>query len=110
MYDDLDGDEARRAAVIKRVCTEGVEAAYETSLAICKDTRAPAQARAIASRTIFQIAGMLNKPEMPTDKPLYEMTAEELEQSRRGLMRKLSGRSQTVGAEQTAAPDVGVFG
>jgi hypothetical protein len=65
-----------------------VNLAYETALAICKDPKAPAQARAIASRTIFQLAGMLNKPEPETPKEPSEMTAEELEQSRQAFLRK----------------------
>ncbi len=112
MYDDLDGDGARQTAVLRKVRTEGVETAYETALAICKDPKAPAQARAIASRTIFQLAGMLNKPEPETPKEPSEMTAEELEQSRqafirkRDLMRGLSGNSQ----RSTGAEDKGLFG
>ncbi len=64
--------------LLRRIRTEGVVAAYEASLSICRDQKAPAPARATASMTIFRAAGMFDRKD--GDKPAepHEMTADQL--------------------------------
>ena len=61
-----------------RIRTEGVIAAYEASLAICRDPQAPAPARATASGTIFRAAGMFDRKDSDRMPEPHEMTAEQL--------------------------------
>ncbi len=71
--------EEAQAELLHRVHTEGVLAAYEASLAICRDPKAPAPARATASSTLFRVAGYFNKEHAGgSEKELHEMTADEL--------------------------------
>jgi hypothetical protein len=87
--DDWDDEEVvLRASIIRRARTEGVAAAYEAALAICRDAKAPQQAKSNAARTLLQIGGLFEKPEDTSRKQLSEMTAEELDARRRQLQRE----------------------
>lgn len=71
--------EQAQADLLHRIRTEGIFAAYEASLAICRDKNAPAPARATASGTLFRVAGFFNKENTDAgDKQPHEMTPEEL--------------------------------
>ncbi|MBP2569020.1 hypothetical protein J2767_000164 [Agrobacterium tumefaciens] len=70
-------DDVQRDLLI-RIRTEGVRAAYEASLAVCSDVKAPAPARATASATLFRVAGYFDKQERDNAKEPHEMTSEEL--------------------------------
>lgn len=76
--------------LLGRVRTEGVVAAYEASLAICRDPKAPAPARATASATIFRVAGLFDRKD--GDKPVepHEMTADQLNSEIRRLAERQS--------------------
>ncbi|TCQ81207.1 hypothetical protein EDF68_102497 [Ochrobactrum sp. BH3] len=92
-FSDLtDEEEARRAAVIRRARVEGVEAAYESALEICRDKKASSQAKSNASRTLLEIGGMLQRAdrnqEKPSGKELHEMTGDELAAHRKQLERQ----------------------
>lgn len=68
----------RQRALLQRIQTEGVEAAYQASLAVCSDPKAPAPARATASATLFRVAGYFDRSERGETKQPHEMTSEEL--------------------------------
>lgn len=69
-----------RAEILARVHTEGVMVAYETALAVCRDPKAPAPAKATASATLFRVAGYFDRKDArETDREPHEMTAEELQ-------------------------------
>ncbi|MAN78365.1 MAG: hypothetical protein CML24_14555 [Rhizobiales bacterium] len=89
-----------QADLLHLVKTEGVFAAYEASLAICRDKQAPAPARATASATLFRVAGYFNRENNGApDKEPHEMTPEELARE----IAKMSRR-------QDGDPEGGVFG
>lgn len=68
-----------RAELLARVHTEGVLVAYETALAVCRDPKAPAPAKATASSTLFRVAGYFDRQEAAQpDREPHEMTADEL--------------------------------
>lgn len=72
--------EQAQADLLQRIRTEGIFAAYEASLAICRDKTAPAPARATASGTLFRVAGFFNKENTGGGiKEPHEMTPEELD-------------------------------
>jgi hypothetical protein len=70
---------ARRRALLTRIQTEGVEAAYEAALAVCQDTKAPAPARATCATTIFRAGGFFNAREDQSQKEPHQMTRAEIE-------------------------------
>ncbi|WAX96633.1 hypothetical protein N7E70_007160 [Aminobacter sp. NyZ550] len=79
--DEFDDEEdRRRATVIRRARVEGVEVAYESALATCRDPLASAQAKASSQRTLLQIGGMLDRHDRNSDqqKPIHEMDGNEL--------------------------------
>ncbi|SFZ86674.1 hypothetical protein SAMN02983003_3868 [Devosia enhydra] len=84
-------DEARRD-LLERVQTEGITAAYEAALAICRDPKAPAPARATASATLFRVAGLFDRKDA-NDRPKepHEMSSEELAQEIALLERRAKG-------------------
>ncbi|WP_332716093.1 hypothetical protein [Pelagibacterium mangrovi] len=81
-----------QADLLHLVKTEGVFAAYEASLAICRDKQAPAPARATASATLFRVAGYFNRENNGApDKEPHEMTADELAQAIARLEKEARG-------------------
>ena len=87
--DDLDDDEYRRTAIIRRARTEGIEVAYESALEICRDPKAPKQAKSMASRTLLQIGGLFEKYDGSFQKDASEMTAEEMSAVAAAAIRRL---------------------
>jgi hypothetical protein len=72
--------------LLERIQTEGVQAAYEAALSVCKDAKAPAPARATAAATLFRVAGYFEKKsDGLLDKDPHEMTAGELNEAIRRL-------------------------
>lgn len=68
-----------RAHLLERVHTEGVLVAYETALAVCRDPKAPAPAKATAAATLFRVAGYFDRKDAAEpDREPHEMTADEL--------------------------------
>lgn len=89
--DEFDDDEQRRrAAIIRRARVEGIEAAFESALIVCRDLKAPAQARASAQRTLLQIGGMLDRADRNATvaKDPAEMDGDELRQATEAALRK----------------------
>ncbi|KQP82961.1 hypothetical protein [Methylobacterium sp. Leaf117] len=83
----------------ERMETEGALLAYETAVAICRDTRAPATAKASALKALLYVGGYDGKPAPDRDKPISEMTLQETE----ALIARLKG-------EEAPALSEDVFG
>lgn len=71
--------QARKRALMSRIQTDGSEAAYEALLAVCRDAKAPAPARATAATSLFRAAGLMNGKQDAQDKPPEEMSLAEIE-------------------------------
>lgn len=70
----------QRLDLVRRIQTEGAEAAYQAALAVCKDTKAPAPARATCATTILRAGGYLvTKEDGTAPKQPHEMTPDELQ-------------------------------
>ncbi|MER9603406.1 hypothetical protein [Mesorhizobium sp. M0243] len=97
-------DDRRRAEIIRRARVEGIEVAYETALAVCKDAKAPAQAKASAQRTLMQIGGLLDRNERQAeqDKAPHEMSPEELARA----VNRLKRSHRTTSEGETAPGNV----
>jgi hypothetical protein len=110
--DDWDEDEKRRASIIRRARTEGIEAAYTASLEICRDPKAPQQAKSNASRTLLQIGGLFDKAETGQPKDPSEMTPEEHEVALQKAMRdvaRIAASKEREPAERPAEPAGSIF-
>lgn len=64
--------------VWRRLSTEGLEAAAEGLISVCRDPKATAQSKATAGRTIFEAAGMLSKNQERAPREIHEMSAAEI--------------------------------
>ncbi len=84
-------------ALLRRVRTEGVEAAYSAALSICRDKTAPAPAKATAATTLFRVAGYFEKRGSGHAKDLHEMTPEEIGRELRRL--ESMARGETGGGK-----------
>jgi len=63
----------------KEIRREGARAAFEALLAVCKDPKAPAPARATAATSIFRASGLFERSDNTEDgKLLSEMSPSEL--------------------------------
>ena len=69
---------AHKRALMKRIQTEGATAAYDALLAVCKDSKAPAPARATSATALFRAAGYLESKQAAPDKAPEDMTPAEL--------------------------------
>ena len=97
MVDDIPKDmtpaETRRH-LQERMETEGAVLAYETAVAICRDPKAPATAKASAIKALFYVAGHDGKPPPDRDKPISEMTLAETEAMLVDLRREHAARAR----------------
>ena len=73
-------DEEIRAEIARRARTEGIIEAYRSAIAICRDPKAPAQAKSASQRTLLQIGGMLDRGDRDEQrqKSFHEMSNAEL--------------------------------
>lgn len=75
----MDELEAERD-LLRRIRTEGVIAAYEAALHVCRDAKAPANAKATASGVLFRVGGYFDRREgSGWGKAPHEMNADELQ-------------------------------
>lgn len=64
--------------LLRRIHTEGVMIAYDACIDVCRDPKAPANARQAAAATLFRAAGYFGQQENQQTKEPYEMTADEV--------------------------------
>lgn len=73
-----DDDDIRRD-VIRRIRTEGIEAAYRACLDVCRNSQAPAPARATAATALLRAGGLFVQSDGSGDeKAPHEMSAAEI--------------------------------
>jgi hypothetical protein len=71
----------KRLDLIRRIQTEGAEAAYQAALAVCQDPKAPAPARATCATTILRAGGyLMAKDDLTSAKQPHEMSPQELQE------------------------------
>lgn len=80
--------------LLARIRTEGVLAAYEASLAVCRDPKAPAAARATASSTLFRAAGLFDRKDNEETLEPHEMTPAQLASAVKRMERRLAGEEE----------------
>lgn len=68
------------AELRERIRTEGAQAGFQALLEVCRDPRAPAQAKSTAGTTLLRCGGYMEKNDDDLDdKPLEEMSFDELQ-------------------------------
>lgn len=77
------------ARVRKRIKTEGLDAAVEALISVCRDPKAPAPAKATAATTLMRSGGMFDRKEDDLDgmEP-HEMDGAQLARAVRAAMAK----------------------
>ncbi|WP_299911606.1 hypothetical protein [uncultured Paracoccus sp.] len=99
----------QRRELRKRIAAEGAPAAFEAALAICKDPKAPAPARATCAVAMFRAAGMFDKTDDPLDdKQLEEMTPQERNERMAELedrLRQLDREAELIGLKYSEGAD-----
>ncbi|MBL8577768.1 MAG: hypothetical protein JNK47_11110 [Mesorhizobium sp.] len=86
--------------VTHRIRTEGIEAALDALLGVCRDEKSAAPARSSAGTAIFRAAGFFDaNREDATKKAPSEMSPQELAAALQKLKRELSERSPPDEAE-----------
>jgi hypothetical protein len=89
----------------------GARAAYDALLAVARDPKAPAPARATAGVAILRASGLFEKSDAADEsKPLSEMTPEELNHLIRRHERELKRAAAVIAKEEAGlASKVDVF-
>jgi hypothetical protein len=76
---------------LKRIKTEGLDAATDAAFMLLRDPKAPAQAKSATINAIYRAAGLFSR-DGDNDKAIepHEMTPEQLARETQRLMRQLS--------------------
>lgn len=98
--------EERRASLERakaRLQTEGVEAAVDALIAVCRDKNSPANAKSTAGSALLRANGLFEKGTAAPEKELHEMSLDELrersarlEQDKEQALRELRQDRQTA--------------
>lgn len=74
---------------MRRIRTEGLDAATEAAITLLKDPKSPAQARSATISAIFRASGLLGRAEETAEPEPHEMTGEQLDREVKRLLRRL---------------------
>lgn len=111
--DDLLADEptAVREALLLKLRTEGARTAIDTMLAVCRDGRAQASARATCATGLLKAAGYLSRKaeEEADDKPIDQMSIQEMERSLRQVQARRKRASRALRSNDDSSDEGGVF-
>ncbi len=79
--------------LLRRIHTEGVVVAYDACVDVCRDPKAPANARSAAAATLFRAAGYFGQHEKPQAKEPHEMTSEEVQRAIAEFSERIASRA-----------------
>lgn len=90
-----------------RIRSEGVEAACEALIAVCRDPKSPAPAKATAGVALLRAAGIFENTKDASEKEPHEMTAAEMQAEIRKGEAFLRGlRNSTEGEDSEGDEDL----
>lgn len=84
-----------RDEMLELVETEGIRAAVEAMIGVCRDPKAPAAAKATAAGHLFRVSalgGFGQSSESARQKEIHEMSPEELDIACKTAVRELNAR------------------
>jgi hypothetical protein len=99
LNDDAQPDESPSEALdrnMRRIRTEGLDAATEAAITLLRDPKAPAQAKSATINAIFRASGLLGRADEDAESEPHEMTPEQLDREVKRLTRDL-GRLRPPG-------------
>ena len=82
---------------LRRIRTEGLDAATEAAITLLRDPKAPAQAKSATINAIYRASGLLGRAGDETEPELHQMTPAQLERATKRAMQDLA---------RVSAPDV----
>jgi hypothetical protein len=95
-FDDLDEEDVRDE-LSRKMRTEGAKVAYNTAVAICRDPKATAAAKASAVNSLFRAGGFFaNHDSGDNGKGLSELSADEIKAMLRKAEASLKSRQNEI--------------
>lgn len=88
-----------REDLLRKIRTEGVTVAYETALSICRDSKAPAPAKATALTALFRVGGYFASSDDIEEKNPSEMTSSELDAAVRRLRKAAAAAREKISSD-----------
>jgi hypothetical protein len=79
---------------MRRIRTEGLDAATDAAITLLRDPKSPAQARSATISAIFRASGLLSRADEGTESEIHEMTPEQLDREAKRLTRELERLSK----------------
>jgi hypothetical protein len=94
--DDTDDSDASlaRESLQHDLRTVGARAAYQALLEVCQDKKAPAPARATSGTALLRAAGYFRETDRADEKPLHELSIDEINRRIQKLDRKSMSRER----------------
>jgi hypothetical protein len=90
---------------LRRIKTEGLDAATNAALQLLRDPKAPAQAKSATINAMYRASGLFGRTEEDTIPELHEMTSTQLNRE----IRKLQRNFETAGEAPTPGQQGDVF-
>jgi hypothetical protein len=78
---------------MRRIRTEGLDAATDAAIALLRDPKAPAQAKSATINAVFRASGLMGRADEDAEPEPHEMTPEQMERATRKALRDLARRS-----------------
>lgn len=75
---------------LRRIRTEGLDAATDAAIRLLKDPKAPGQAKSAVVNAIFKASGLLGRADEGAETEMHEMTPEQLDREVKRLTARLN--------------------
>ncbi|MES2335192.1 MAG: hypothetical protein V4551_11025 [Pseudomonadota bacterium] len=72
---------------MRRIRTEGLDAATDAAITLLRDPKAPAQAKSATINAVFRASGLLGRADEGAETEMHEMTPEEIAREIKRLTR-----------------------
>lgn len=93
MTDKKESPSAAMERNMRRLRTEGLDAATQAAIELLKDPKAPAQAKSATINAVFRASGLLGRADEETEPEIHEMTPQQLERAAKRAMDAMSGNA-----------------
>lgn len=97
-----------RERQMRRIRTEGVDAAIEALIGVCRDPKAAAPAKSSAGTSLIRAAGFFDRRDPEEDIPPHEMDGHQLQRALDRLRRENEALAQALDGE--GDEEDGIFG
>lgn len=94
MTDKKESPSAAMERNMRRLRTEGLDAATQAAIELLRDPKAPAQAKSATINAVFRASGLLGRADEETEPEIHEMTPQQLERAAKRAMDAMSGQGE----------------